>query len=136
MLMLGHGKRRSYLGMSLVPNAFSTKVLRTEPWTSLVVQWLRIHLPMQGTWFNPQSGKTPHAVEQLSQCAGATGPVLQSPRAPQLLKPAGPRARAPQQEKLPQGETCSRQLQPLLLQLQKVSTQQRRPSAAKNKQTN
>ena len=53
MVMLGNGKRRSYLGMSLVPNAFSTKVLRTEPWTSLVVQWLRIHLPMQGTWFNP-----------------------------------------------------------------------------------
>ena len=24
--------------------------------TSLVVQWARIHLPMQGTWFDPQSG--------------------------------------------------------------------------------
>ena len=31
--------------------------------TSLVIQWLRIHLPMQGTWV--QSGKVPPALEQL-----------------------------------------------------------------------
>ena len=37
-------------------------------WASLVVQWLRIHLPMQGT-FDPWSRKIPHATEQLSLCA-------------------------------------------------------------------
>ena len=29
---------------------------------SLVVQWLRIHLPMQGMWFNPWSKKIAHAM--------------------------------------------------------------------------
>ena len=32
--------------------------------TSLVVQWLRIHLPMQGHRFEPWSGKILHAAEQ------------------------------------------------------------------------
>ena len=40
--------------------------------TSLVAQWLRIHLPLQGT----RSGKTPHAAEQLSPSATTTEPVL------------------------------------------------------------
>ena len=45
--------------------------------TSLVAQWLRIHLPMQGRGhgFEPWSGKIPHAVEQLSPCATTTEPV-------------------------------------------------------------
>ena len=34
---------------------------------SLVVQWLRIHLTVQG--FNPWSRKIPHASRQLSPCA-------------------------------------------------------------------
>ena len=42
--------------------------------TSLVVQWLRIHLPMQGHRFNPWSRKIPHASEQLSPCATTTEP--------------------------------------------------------------
>ena len=42
---------------------------------SLVAQWLRIHLPMQGTQFEPCSGKIPHAVEQLSPCATTTEPA-------------------------------------------------------------
>ena len=33
--------------------------------TFLVAQWIRICLPMQGTGFNPWSGKIPHAMEQL-----------------------------------------------------------------------
>ena len=37
-------------------------------WTSLVIQWLRIYLPMQETGFDPWSGKIPHALEQLSLC--------------------------------------------------------------------
>ena len=36
--------------------------------TSLVVQWLRIYLPMQSTRFNPWYGKISHASGQLSSC--------------------------------------------------------------------
>ena len=32
---------------------------------SLVAQWLRVCLPMQGHGFKPWSGKIPHATEQL-----------------------------------------------------------------------
>ena len=45
---------------------------------SLVVQWLRIRLPMQETWVLSLIGKTPHAAEQLSRCTTTTEPVLQS----------------------------------------------------------
>ena len=39
------------------------------PGTSLVVQWLRLCLPMQGRRFNPGWGtKIPHAAGQLSLC--------------------------------------------------------------------
>ena len=60
--------------------------IKTEAWrASLVVQWLRIRLPMQGTWFKPWSRKIPHAAEQ------AWAPQLLSLRSrahePQLLKP-------------------------------------------------
>ena len=37
-------------------------------WTSLVVQWLRIRLPMQGSW-------VPSLVEEDSTCCRATKPV-------------------------------------------------------------
>ena len=42
--------------------------------TSLVVQWLRIHLPMQGSL--PWSGKILHAAEQPSPRATTTEPTL------------------------------------------------------------
>ena len=45
-------------------------------WTSLVVQWLRIRLPVQGTGFDPWSGKIPHTTEKLSPCTATTEPVL------------------------------------------------------------
>ena len=57
--------------------------------TSLVAQWLRIRLPMQGHGFQPWSGKIPHAAEQLSPCATTTEACV-------------PRARGLQQEKPPQ----------------------------------
>ena len=41
-------------------------------WLSLVVQRLRTHLRMQGTWFNSWSGKIPHDSGQLSPCAATT----------------------------------------------------------------
>ena len=52
---------------------------KPEKGTSLVVQWLRTHLPMQGTRFDPWSGKIPRAAEQLSPCATITEPALYSP---------------------------------------------------------
>ena len=62
--------------------------------TSLVAQWLRIHLPMQGT-------QVQALVREDHTCRRAT-----KARAPQLLSPRAttneacvPRARAPQQEK-------------------------------------
>ena len=36
--------------------------------TSLVVQWLRIHLPMQGRWIWLLVWEDPHAMAQLSPC--------------------------------------------------------------------
>ena len=50
-------------------------------WISLVVQWLKIHLPMQrtGVWSCPLwSGKIPHAEEQQSPCPRTTEPMLWS----------------------------------------------------------
>ena len=44
--------------------------------TWLVAQWVRIRLPVQGTGFDPWSGKIPHTTEQLSPCATTTEPVL------------------------------------------------------------
>ena len=59
-----------------------------------MAQWLRIHLPMQGTGFEPWSGKIPHATEQLSPCATTTELCAVEPAShnygahvPQLLNP-------------------------------------------------
>ena len=41
----------------------------SEIQTSLVVQWLRLHLPMQGRRFDPWSGKIQHAAEQWNLSA-------------------------------------------------------------------
>ena len=78
--------------------------------TFLVVQWLRILLPVQGTrvWC---------LVWEDSTWCGAT-----KAHVPQLLKPACSRARALQQES-----------SPLSPQLEKTHAQQWRPSAAKKK---
>ena len=71
---------------------------------SLVAQWLRIRLPMQGTRVRALVWEDP-------TCRGATKPVRHSygARVPQLWSPCAtttearvPRARAPQQEKPPQ----------------------------------
>ena len=78
--------------------------------TSLVAQWLRMCLPMQGTWVQA-------LVREDPTCRRATKPMRHNywacalepashnywALAPQLLKPM-PRAHAPQQEKPPQWE--------------------------------
>ena len=40
-----------------------------------MAQWLRIHLPMQGTLVDPWSEKVMHAMGQLSPCATTIKPV-------------------------------------------------------------
>ena len=68
------------------------KMLNTG--SSLVAQWLRICLTMQGHGFEPWSGKIPRAAEQLSLCTTTTEPALEHvshnywAHMPQLLKPA------------------------------------------------
>ena len=58
--------------MRLVKATWTSASRTVALWASLVVQWLRIHLPMQGSGFEPWSGKNPHAAEQLSPCATTT----------------------------------------------------------------
>ena len=65
--------------------------------TALAVQWLRMHLPMQGQGFDPWSGKIPHAAGQLSPCATNTEPCS--------------RAYALQQEKPLWREACAPHLE-------------------------
>ena len=95
--------------------------LKRENRTSLVAQWLRILLPMQGHGFDPWCGKIPQT-RALSPCA----PTVEAP-------PSG--ARAPHQEKPPQREVHTPHLEssPHSLQLEEARSQQGRPSIAKNK---
>ena len=119
----------SWLECKLVQPIWKTiwtflKTLKIElPGTSLVAQWLRIRLPMQGTWVQALFREDP-------TCRRATKPVSHSywacalepashnywAHVPQLLSPRAttteartPRARAPQQEKPPQWEVCAPQ---------------------------
>ena len=50
-------------------------------WASMVVQWLRIRLPMQGYGFDPWLGKIPNASGQPSLCAKTTSPWATGPEA-------------------------------------------------------
>ena len=106
-----------------------------------MAQWLRIHLPMQGT-------RVQALVREDPTCRGATKPVHHNYWAC-ALEPASrnywslraatteacaPRARAPQQEatamRSPRTATKSSPCSP---QLEKARVQQRRPNSAKNK---
>ena len=76
-------------------NRTDSQTSKTNVWASLVVQWLRICLPMQGSWVQPLVWEDPI-------CHGATKPVCHNYWAwavepashnywacePQLLKPA------------------------------------------------
>ena len=66
-------------------------------WTSLVVQWLRIHLsmqgiwaqhlPMQGTWVRSLSRQIPHYSEQLSPWTTTSEAMLHTREATEMRKP-------------------------------------------------
>ena len=128
-----------HLGVyTLIPTQIIHKVCARE--ASLVVQWLRIHLSMQGTPFGSLIRESP-------TCHGAAEPVHHSywvcilerenhncpAHLLQLLKPACPGTRAPQQGKPLQPEACAPQLEcsPCSPQLEKACVHQWRPSTAK-----
>ena len=108
---------------------------------SLVTQWLRICLPMQGT-------RVQALVREDPTCHGATKPVHHNcwacalePASHNYRSPCAttteahaPRARAPQREatamRSPRTATKS---SPRSLQLEKARAQQQRPNTAKNK---
>ena len=95
--------------------------------TSLVVQWMGIHLPMQGI-------QVQSLVREDFTCHGSTKPVWHNYWAQllQVLKHRSLRACVPQQERPPQWEACAPQLESGLrsLELKKACMEQRRPSAA------
>ena len=82
---------------------------KSKSGASLVAQWLRIRLPMQGTRVQSlvredptcHGATKPRASQLLSLCSRAREPQLLSPRAA-TTEACAPRARAPQQEKPPQ----------------------------------
>ena len=84
---------------------------------SLVVQWLGIHLPMQGIWIDSWFGKTPNAARQLSPWATTT-----EAHGPESLCSTAREATAMRSPHSPQPE--------------KASMQQCRPSVAKIKSIN
>ena len=109
---------------------------------SLVVQRLRIHLPMQGTWvWSPvqEEPTGPGVMKPMCHTYWACALEPLSPsywdHKPQPRKPVHPRARAPQQEKPPQWEARAPQLEssPQSLKLEKACAQPWRPSTTINR---
>ena len=109
--------------------------------TSLVVEWIRIHLPMQGT-------QVRLLVREDFICCGATEPVCHNFRVCaleptshnywahvlQLLKPVCPRACAPQGEATAMRRLCiTTKSGPHSPQLETASEHQQRPSTTINK---
>ena len=124
--------------------------LSTDKWinkmwyigASLVAQWLRVLLPMQGTqvWALVWEDPTCHRATKLvhhNYWACALEPASHDYWSPCATPTEAhmPRARALQQEKPPQWEAhcTTTKSSPHLPQLEKARAQQRRPNAAKNK---
>ena len=95
--------------------------------TSLMVQWIRIRLPMQGTWIWSLS-------QEDSTCLGATKPIYRNygARVLRLLKPKHSRACVLQQEKPPQWEAATKS-SPYLPQLEKAHMHNKKPAQPKIK---
>ena len=68
--------------------------------TWLVIQWLRIGLPMQGTWDDSWSQRSPPAAEQLSSMATTTEPVYCNYWSPSAWRPMLSNKRSLHNEKL------------------------------------
>ena len=65
---------RGAVPVSLRFHSVTTSVKSTKHWASLVVQWLRIRLPVQGTRVRALVWEDP--TWQLSLCATTTEPAL------------------------------------------------------------
>ena len=89
---------------------------------SLVVQWLRICLPMQGHGFEPWSRRIPHVAEQLSP--RATTPETHAHRSQCSTTREATAMRSPR---------TATKSSPCSPQLEKARMQQQRPNAAINK---
>ena len=115
---------------------------KTSGWTSLVAQWLRICMPMQGT-------RVWALVRENPTCRGTTNPMRHNywacalepashnywAHVPQLLKPMHSRARAPQQREATamRSPRTATKHSPRSPQLERARAQQQRPNTAKNK---
>ena len=66
------------------------------PWSSIGKE---SDLRRRGHWFDPWSGKIPHAIGQQSQCTTTTEPMCCKARALQQEKPPQREGLAPQLEK-------------------------------------
>ena len=108
-------------GLFLSAVEFGNHFLKSFLGISLVVQWLRIHLPRQGAMVQSRIWEDP-------TCHMPTKPMHHNywAGAVQLLKPKRSRACALQQEKPPQWEAQA-------LQIEKAQVQQPRSSTAKYK---
>ena len=105
----------------------SSQILRCRYWASLVAQWLRIHLPMQGTQVRALAREYP-------TCRRATKPVHHNYWAhmPQLLKPVHLEPVLRNKRSHPVRSLCTAtKSSPRSPQLEKACAQQRRPNTAK-----
>ena len=68
---------RTQIFLDSCPKLLPEKMLKTFA-ASLVVQWLRILLPLQGTWVQSLAQEDSMCMKQLSLCARTTEPALQS----------------------------------------------------------
>ena len=64
-------KESNYMLPSRLDLALRTHIAQT----SWVVPWLRIRLPVQGTWGNPWFGRIPRASGQVSPLATSAEPL-------------------------------------------------------------
>ena len=123
----------SSCAMCITKNEYAEHIKNNHPGTSLVVQWLIICLPMQGTWVRA-------LVQEDPTCCRATKPVRHN-YWPCALEPLShnywarmPGTRAPQREATAMRSPCTAAKScPHSPQLEKAHTQQRRPNAAKKK---
>ena len=96
-------------------------------WVFLVVQWLRISLPLQGTCIWSLVWKVPHAVEQPRPCATPTEPLCCSYGNPSIWSLCSAKEAATMRSLCTTAKTS-----PCSPQLETLHVQQQRPSTDKN----
>ena len=66
--MLSYPYSNIHFLYEVFPLILQTHSVKNNPWTYLVAQWIRIHLPVQGT-------QVRSLVQEYSTCLGATKPT-------------------------------------------------------------